>query len=194
MTQTTAAIIWVVGMVLWFAIRYPHQRRARKQAVVRDRRDLPDRLWLWAAGLGLSILPLAHVLTGFPAFADHEFRPWMGWVGALAEAMFLAIFFESHRQLGKNWSITLEIRDKHRLVTDGIYRFVRHPMYTSFWLWAIAQAFLIPNWIAGLSGLVAVAGLYFSRVGKEERLMEEAFGEEYRLYSANTGRVIPRIF
>ena len=55
-------------------------------------------------------------------------------------------------RLGRNWSITLEIRDSHRLVTDGLYRYVRHPMYTSFWLWAIAQALLIPNWIAGLQG------------------------------------------
>jgi protein-S-isoprenylcysteine O-methyltransferase Ste14 len=194
MTPLTAAIVWGAGLVLWYAIRYPHQRRARKQAVVRNRRDLADRLTLWAAGLGLSIVPLVYLATGFPAFADHAFRPWMGWTGALFQLLFLALFYESHRQLGRNWSITLEIRDKHRLVTDGIYRFVRHPMYTSFWLWAIAQAFLIPNWIAGLSGLAGVALLYFSRVVKEERLMEEAFGEEYRRYSANTGRIVPRVF
>jgi len=194
MTPLAAAIVWGVGLVLWYAIRYPHQRRARKLAVVRSRRDLADRLTLWAAGLGLLIVPLVYLATGFPGFADHAFRPWMGWTGTLFQLLFLALFFESHRQLGRNWSITLEIRDKHRLVTDGIYRFVRHPMYSSFWLWAIAQAFLIPNWIAGLSGLAGVALLYFSRVVKEERLMEEAFGEEYRRYSANTGRIIPRIF
>jgi protein-S-isoprenylcysteine O-methyltransferase Ste14 len=194
MTPLTAAIVWGAGLVLWYAIRYPHQRRARKQAVVRNRRDLADRLTLWAAGLGLSIIPLVYLATGFPAFADHAFRPWMGWTGTLFQLLFLALFYESHRQLGRNWSITLEIRDKHRLVTDGIYRFVRHPMYTSFWLWAIAQAFLIPNWIAGSSGLAGVALLYFSRVVKEERLMEEAFGEEYRRYSANTGRIVPRVF
>ena len=194
MTALGAAIVWGVGLVLWYAIRYPHQRRARKQTVVRNQRDLADRVTLWAAGFGLSIVPLVYLATGFPAFADHAFRPWMGWTGTLFQLLFLALFFESHRQLGRNWSITLEIRDRHRLVTDGIYRFVRHPMYSSFWLWAIAQAFLIPNWIAGLSGLAGVALLYFSRVGKEERLMEEAFGEEYRHYSANTGRIVPRVF
>src|SRR5262245_25064097 len=116
MTQLTAAIVWAVGMVLWYAIRYPHQRRARKLAVVSNRRDLADRLSLWAAGLGLSVFPVVWLATGFPAFADHAFRPWMGWTGALFQLLFLALFFESHRQLGKNWSITLEIRDKHKLV------------------------------------------------------------------------------
>jgi protein-S-isoprenylcysteine O-methyltransferase Ste14 len=194
MTAATAAIVWGVGLVLWFAIRYPHQRRSRKLAVVSNRRDLGDRLSLLAAGLGLAALPLVYLATGFPGFAAHPFRPWMGWAGTLCELLFLVLFFESHRQLGGYWSITLEIRDKHKLVTDGIYRLVRHPMYTSFWLWAIAQALLIPNWVAGLSGLAGVALLYFLRVVKEERLMEEAFGEEYRRYSANTGRIIPRVF
>lgn len=193
MTQTIAAIVWATGMVLWFAIRYPHQRRARKIAVVSQDRDLGDRLVLAGAAIGLSLFPLVYLLTGFPAFADHAFRVWMGWAGATVEVLFVWLFFESHRALGRNWSITLEIRDSHRLVTDGLYRYVRHPMYTSFWLWAIAQALLIPNWIAGLAGLAGVAGLYFSRVGKEERLMEQTFGDEYRAYCAKTGRVVPRL-
>ena len=84
---------------------------------------------------------------------------------------------------GKNWSVSLEIRDEHQLVTDGLYRYVRHPMYSSFWLWAIAQFFLLPNWVAGLAGLIGVAILYFFRVGKEEAMMRGRFGEAYDQYS-----------
>jgi protein-S-isoprenylcysteine O-methyltransferase Ste14 len=193
MSETIAAIVWAAGMLLWLAIRYPHQLRARKIAVVAQGRDLGDRLFLAGAAVGLSLFPLAYVLGGFPAFADYAFRPWMGWAGTILEVSFIWLFFEAHRALGRNWSVTLEIRDKHRLVTGGLYRYVRHPMYASFWLWAIAQALLIPNWIAGLAGLAGVAGLYFSRIGKEERLMEQAFGEEYRAYQATTGRVIPKL-
>jgi protein-S-isoprenylcysteine O-methyltransferase Ste14 len=193
MSETIAAIVWAAGMVLWLAIRYPHQRRARNIAVVAQGRDRGDRLFLAGAAVGLSLFPLAYLLGGFPAFADYTFRPWMGWAGAIVEVLFIGLFFAAHRALGRNWSVTLEIRDRHRLVTDGLYRYVRHPMYASFWLWAIAQALLIPNWIAGLAGLAGVAGLYFSRVGKEERLMQQAFGEEYRAYCATTGRVIPRL-
>ena len=161
--------------------------------MVSQARDLSDRLVLAGAAIGLSLFPLVYLVTGFPAFADHAFRAWMGWAGAIVEVLFVWLFFESHRALGRNWSIALEIRHSHRLVTDGLYRYVRHPMYTSFWLWAIAQALLIPNWIAGFAGLAGVAGLYFSRVGKEERLMEQAFGEQYRAYCATTGRVVPRL-
>lgn len=194
MTPAIAAIIWAVGLIGWVVIRQPHQRRARKLKTVADARSISDRLALGFASVCLSIVPLVYVLTGFPAFADYAFRPWMGWLGLLVEIGFLALFFASHRQLGKNWSISLEIRDRHELVTDGLYRFVRHPMYSSFWLWGIAQALLIPNWIAGLAGLVSIAILYSIRVGPEEAMMRKTFGASYDEYARRTGRVIPRIF
>jgi protein-S-isoprenylcysteine O-methyltransferase Ste14 len=79
-------------------------------------------------------------------------------------------------------------------VTSGVYRHVRHPMYSAFWLWAIAQALLLPNWIAGPAGLVGFGTLFFLRIGREEQLMIEAFGDEYRDYMRRTSRVLPGIY
>jgi protein-S-isoprenylcysteine O-methyltransferase Ste14 len=67
-------------------------------------------------------------------------------------------------------------------------------MYSAFWLWAIAQALLLPNWIAGPAGLVGFGTLFLLRVGREERLMDETFGEDYRRYAARTWRILPGIF
>ncbi len=194
MTPAIAAIIWAIGLVAWVAIRLPYRRRARRLRVVRARRDLTERIVLPLAGIGLSVVPTVYLLTGFPAFADYRFQPWMGWAGAVAQLAFLALFYASHRQLGRNWSVTLEIRDEHRLVTDGLYRYVRHPMYSSFWLWGLAQLLLLPNWLAGPAGLVGVAVLYFARVGSEETMMRQTFGDAYDAYASRTGRIVPRIF
>lgn len=192
MTPTLAIIIWAVGLVAWVVIRIPHQRRARKIKVVGDARSLTDRLALGTASIGLSLIPLIYVATGFPAVADYAFQPWLGWLGLVVELAFLWVFYASHRQLGKNWSVTLEIRNEHKLVTDGLYKYVRHPMYLSFWLWAVAQFLLLPNWFAGLAGLVGVAILYFYRVGQEEAMMRKAFGASYDEYAKRTGRIIPK--
>lgn len=194
MTDELAAGIWAVGFVMWLAIRFPYHRRARKVRVVAATNAMGERIALPAAGIGLFVIPALYLTTGIPAFATYDFRPWMGWFGLVLEVCFLALFFASHRQLGRNWSVTLEIRDRHKLVSEGLYRYIRHPMYSSFWLWAIAQAFLIPNWVAGLSGVLGVGILYFARVDAEEKLMIEAFGEEYRSYAAKTGRLFPSVY
>lgn len=106
----------------------------------------------------------------------------------------LALFHRIHRDLGRSWSVTLEIRDQHVLVTDGLYRHLRHPMYTAFWLWALAQLLLLPNLIAGPAGLVGFGVLFFGRIEREERMLLDKFGEGYRSYMVRTKRIIPWIY
>jgi len=104
------------------------------------------------------------------------------------------MFRLTHRALGHYWSVSLDLREQHALVTDGIYRYVRHPMYTAFWLWAIAQALLLPNWVAGFAAIVGFGVLFFGRLPREEQLMLKSFGDEYRKYMARTYRLVPGIF
>ncbi|OYW31830.1 MAG: methyltransferase, partial [Azorhizobium sp. 12-66-6] len=82
----------------------------------------------------------------------------------------------------------------HQLVTSGVYARVRHPMYSAFFLWAVAQALLLPNLVAGLSGLVGFGILFAFRVGQEEAMMRETFGAQYDAYCARTRRIIPGIY
>ncbi len=114
-------------------------------------------------------------------------------VGMIILAMAVWLFWRSHADLGRNWSPSLELREGHELVTEGVYRSVRHPMYASMWLWGVAQALLLQNWIAGWASLVMFMPLYLLRVPREERMMLDEFGEEYRAYMDRTGRVIPRL-
>jgi protein-S-isoprenylcysteine O-methyltransferase Ste14 len=67
-------------------------------------------------------------------------------------------------------------------------------MYTSLLLYSIAQALVIPNWVAGPSNLVAVLILFAFRVGAEERMMLDQFGDEYAAYMARTKRLIPGVW
>lgn len=195
MRPLTAELIWLIGGAAWFVIRYPHQRRARKVAVARSVGGRRDQVLLGSSLTGLAIIPLFYVLlrvaTGEPRFADYAPLPLQGWIGLLFMLAALALFYETHRQLGRNWSVTLDTRKTHKLVASGVYSRVRHPMYSAFWLLALAQALLVPNWIAGLSGIVGWGILFFLRIGREEALMVETFGDEYRAYMRRTARVLP---
>jgi protein-S-isoprenylcysteine O-methyltransferase Ste14 len=67
-------------------------------------------------------------------------------------------------------------------------------MYAAHLLWGFAQALLLQNWIAGLAMLMFFLPVYLYRVPREEQMMIEHFGEEYRLYMSRSGRIIPRLW
>ncbi len=187
-------IIWVLGIVAWYVIRYPFERRAKRVRVVLNRRSGIEKLGLAAALFGMAVVPAIYVATGFPEAADYPAQSWAVVVGAVLFLSAMWVFRRTHKVLGKNWSISLEIREKHQLVSAGPYALVRHPMYTSFLLMALGQAFLLANWVVGLAGLLGFAVLFFLRVDKEEHMMLETFGPQYRDYMDRTKRIIPYFY
>lgn len=190
-----AKIAWAVGVVTWFVMRLPFQRKARRKAVADARhRNARDMTLLSISTLGLGIIPAIYALTGWPAGASYPLGALQVIAGVAVFAAALWLFWRTHRDLGQNWSVTLEIKDAHKLITNGVYARVRHPMYSAFFLWALAQALLLPNVVAGLAGLVGFGILFFFRVGREEAMMREAFGAEYDAYMARTKRIIPGLY
>jgi protein-S-isoprenylcysteine O-methyltransferase Ste14 len=194
MTVGAAKALYFICAVVWYVIRYPHERRARRTPVRRTARSLEDRILVSAAVLGFGVVPVVYVATGFLRGADRGFVPALAWVGVLIFAAAIWLNYRTHRDLGRNFSPSLDVRQQHTLVTTGVYAYVRHPMYTAFWMWAIAQALLLPNWVAGCSGLVGFGLLYVLRIGREERLMLETFGDAYRAYMSRTARLVPWIY
>jgi protein-S-isoprenylcysteine O-methyltransferase Ste14 len=106
----------------------------------------------------------------------------------------LWLFYRSHADLGTNWSITLEVRERHQLITHGVYRSVRHPMYTAIGVYAVGHLLVIPNWVAGPSNVIAFAILLSLRLHAEEQMMVDEFGDEYAAYRARTKRFVPGVW
>jgi protein-S-isoprenylcysteine O-methyltransferase Ste14 len=194
MTPLIAKIIWGLGCVAWFVIRYPHERRARKTRVVGGAGGVRETILLLISFSGLGIVPFVYVAGGVPRFANYTFLPLAAILGALLFGVALWLFYRTHHDLGRGWSLSLEIREQHALVKHGVYASVRHPMYSAFFLWAIAQALLLPNFVAGLSGLLGFGVLFAGRVGREEDMMLKTFGEEYRVYMRRTWRLVPGLY
>ncbi len=194
MTPTLSKVIWLAFGIVWFLLRLRPGRRSRKTPVRFSARGAREYALLGASLTGLGIVPCVYLAVHFPRFADYPLMPVMSYLGIAVYAGCLWLFYRTHRDLGHNWSVSLDLRERHTLVTTGVYAMVRHPMYTGFWLMGLAQVLLLPNWIAGPAGVVGFGVLFFGRVGREEEMMITAFGEEYRAYMRQTRRVIPWIY
>lgn len=204
MLDDTFKVVYLAGLVVGSVFRFAARRRAGRASAGGRLRPAGGRwslvvegLLLGAASVGMLVVPLVYLFTDRLDFADcrppGRLEVPAGWLGAGMLAAAVWLLWRSHADLGRHWSPRLEIREGHSLVTEGVYRRIRHPMYAAHWLWGIAQALLLQNWVAGPAFLVPFVPLYFLRVAREERMLLEHFGEEYRRYMERTGRIIPRL-
>jgi protein-S-isoprenylcysteine O-methyltransferase Ste14 len=184
----------LVGIIGTAAIRAPHGRRSGKVTVVESRKNRTEVTLLALMWIAMMILPLVSIVTPVLSFADYPLHvvPWF--LGTVCLVFGLWFFYRSHADLGTNWSISLELREGHKLVTNGVYEHIRHPMYTAIFLIAVAQALLLPNWLAGPSCLVAFLLMLSLRIGPEEQMMRDRFGNDYIAYVGRTKRLIPGVW
>lgn len=185
---------FLVGLALSIAIRAPHETRSKTVAVAESRKGALEAALLGLVLLGHFLLPLLYMTTGLLSFADRDLTPVSLGAGVAVFALALWLFHRSHADLGRNWSVSLEVREGHSLVVSGVYRRIRHPMYAAIFLTSFAQLLLLPNRVAGAGCLVAFGLMFALRLGPEERLMSERFGEEYRAYARRTKRLVPGVW
>ena len=109
----------------------------------------------------------------------------------LATSAFVGLWALASNRPG-NFNIRPEPKEGGRLVTHGPYRWVRHPMYTLFFLQATGILLLTRNWFIGGVYILGLSLVMIARVAREERTMLEKFGDAYRAYIQTTGRFLPK--
>src|ERR1051326_1089418 len=122
-----AKSVILLASVVMVVMRAPHGQRSRGIPVSRSCKGAREILLLIIAWIAF-FLPLIWIATPAFEFADFALEAIPLVSGALCLALGLWLFHRSHVDLGSNWSITLELRENHQLVTHGIYRWVRHPI------------------------------------------------------------------
>ena len=127
-------------------------------------------------------------------------RVWF--LAPLSWQQLLSWFFLAGSLLLAGWGFILikargapegDFEDTTRLITTGVYRFVRHPLYSSLIFFALGAFLKEPAWISGFLVLTTVVGVVLT-AGIEERHNLERFGEEYQNYMKRTKRFIPYLF
>lgn len=184
--------IYFVAIIIEMIIRAPLNKQRKQEKMSEQRVTRQEKTLLGLLFLGMFFLPIIYAATSWLDSANYTLPLWAGWLGVLLIAGAVFVFWRAHADLGLNWSPSLEIRERHELITRGIYGVIRHPMYASQWLWVLAQPLLLQNWIAGFINLFIFIPFYFLRVKAEEQLMIEKFGDQYQDYMKRVGAILPK--
>lgn len=97
-----------------------------------------------------------------------------------------------HTALGPNWSRHLRVWEDQELITTGPYKYVRHPLYTMYYLLMINIGIVSANSLIMVAMLLLIISLYI-RISTEETMLVNAFGEKYKEYMKTTGKLVPKI-
>ena len=180
------------ALVVEMVVRAPINKERQKEKMTEQRVSSQEKNLLILLLTGMFIVPLIYSASNWLDFANYSLPTWASWLGVVLIILALIVFWRAHADLKTNWSPSLEIREKHELITHGIYGYIRHPMYASQWLWVIAQPLLLQNWLAGWLDLFVFILFYVLRVRAEEKLMIDTFGDQYRDYMKKVGGVFPK--
>lgn len=186
--------VWLVLLIVILMVRKIHERKAGGRLTLKGTPISEAALMvLW--GMAAGVLPFFYIFGTCLDFANLPFKmpSGFGFVGTVLFLTAIWLLHRSHADLGKLWSPTVEPETNQKLVTDGVYKRVRHPMYSAHVLWGTAQILLLPNLIAGPLALGLIFAVIGLRIPREEKAMLEEFGDDYRRYIKTTGRIMPKL-
>jgi protein-S-isoprenylcysteine O-methyltransferase Ste14 len=181
-------------LVLSVGISGYHRDRARRsgEAIARSNESGPlilARITITLPLLASIIAWLIHPAT--MAWSQFDAPLWLRGTGAILGAVAVPLVYWVVSTLGNNISETVLTKRDHNLVTRGPYRWIRHPLYAVGILLLAAAALLMASWVVVALTLLALLGIRFVVIPREEAALVAKFGNQYIEYRARTGRLLP---
>lgn len=189
-------------LVLWFFSLFVARtaiqlRRTGSSGVKGFHGPVGSRPWLAgvcaSAGLALApFAPLAALLgwSGGELFAEHAA---LHLTGAALVALGIAGALAAQLSMGESWRIGVDDSEKTQLVTGGLFRWVRNPIFSFVWVSAAGLVLLVPNLLSLLACALTVLGIELQVRAVEEPYLKRTHGDAYARYAAAVGRFAPGI-
>jgi protein-S-isoprenylcysteine O-methyltransferase Ste14 len=196
MVPDTIFRIILPALIIAFALHrgYYVRKHGREENTLKKREEgLASRI---SGILGLAGFSAAMAYVIQPAWLSWASLPlplWSRWAGVVMALLGIALLQWAQNTLGTNWSDTPRMMKEQALITNGPFQFIRHPIYAAFLLILGSTIFISANWFIGLAWIGMTLLEVTSRIGFEEGLMLEYFGDQYRDYMKKTGRLLPRL-
>jgi protein-S-isoprenylcysteine O-methyltransferase Ste14 len=144
-------------------------------------------LLFWSAIL--FFLPLADRRSIGVMMVSQEIR----WLGLVLFGLGLATILSARVTLDRMYSLDVTIQKNHQLITTGLYRYIRHPIYSGVIIQALGFSLLFRSWI-GLAAMIPVAAFFLLRIKDEEAVLQKEFGPQWKTYCERTWRFIPYLY
>jgi protein-S-isoprenylcysteine O-methyltransferase Ste14 len=188
--------LFILTLIAMMAIRVYYQSK-----ILRDKKGIEIKEGSVSLIAG-SIAALTSIVFGmeyifFPGFFSFayvlRYPDWIRWIGSFVLAGGITLLGVSHHHLGKNFHSLVVSKENQALVETGSYRWIRYPIYMAYLMNYLGGGLLSSNWVLTVVPVTMFAVFVAIRMGKEEKVMEEKFGQKFIEYEERTGRLLPRI-
>lgn len=193
MDEITYKIIFVIYVILLALLRLPQHLKYRKKKTPLFKVSKSEYVTFTLAFLGMLIIPLIHLVTGLLDGFKMGLPDWARLLGPVLGAFGLILLWWVHWILGHHWAPIPEIEKDHKLLMDGPYKYMRHPMYTAFYMLIIGAWLALSNWMVGVMSVFSWYIFCKVRIMHEEKVLIKEFGDEYREYMKRVGSLLPKV-
>ena len=189
---------WLSLAVLLSAITVSgyHRARARLGGETVARRREGSLLLTLRGLMALALFGgiLAHaVKPDWMEWAAFEVPEPLRWLGLVLGVLTVPAVHWVLSTLGRNVTETVLTKERHELVTEGPYGWIRHPLYTAGLILLLALGLMAGSWFVLLATIIAFVLLRMFVIPREEQALLAKFGERYQTYMQRTGRLVPRV-
>jgi protein-S-isoprenylcysteine O-methyltransferase Ste14 len=186
----TIPIIAIILRALWFIAEMIHAARHKFLTPIKNR----DRASLNIFRAATLAVP-AGVIVGFTEVGRiHTGSNVLGVVGIALMLTGILIRWTAIYTLGPYFTRTVNILEGHRIVRNGLYKYLRHPSYAGCLLGDVGLGIALSNWLSIVIIFVPNLAASLYRVSVEERALLESFGHEYFEYAKATKRLLPKVY
>jgi len=188
-------LVFVVVMICWFVFAGVFLLRKKPPSPPDQKRDRGSLIGVALQVMSYGIVWGVHRTAFTPIVSGN--RPIAIAAGVLAIVAAIGsvwLFTTALKTLGKEWSITARLVEGHKLATSGPYAYVRHPIYTGMLGMLVATGLAISHWIALLAALLIFFIGTIIRMRSEDRLLREAFGEQFENYAQRVSAIVPGLY
>lgn len=194
-SEFLTTLVSVVVLTCWFVFAAVFFLRKKPPSPPDQKRDRASLIGVALQGISYGIVWAVHSAAFTPIVsAAGPIATAAGVLAIVAAVSSVWLVAMAIKTLGKEWSITARLVEGHKLATSGPYAYVRHPIYTGMLGMLLATGLAISHWVALLAALLVFFIGTSIRVHSEDRLLREAFGEEFENYARRVPAIVPGLY